>query len=622
MASSTVAQWKGGDNLLLVKMIHQVAVKHTGRYEDLLQELTNIFSNDEEKLKIVKSCVEKMRSVSVRFKNKRKGANAAALVPSLFEIAENTREKKKAYIGRSSEVKMKVVNPGAHEVVTFLTPKKKTSGKAPVMKEMTLNEKEKKAMLERLSEPVFTLADFSKDELSEAMEVQESLREVLEMQELRMHQDASVEKENESLKSLFEVAFRALIAENVKKPEIYLCATGSEVNWDINVKDSSTPNSLMSSTQASLSSSIIQGKSIMAMKPEKLIDSLVVDHATYTWFVGMFLESAAAKEAVKALEVSMGQAVQMALLKTGDKSDQLYVSMAEENSKVQDGTTTLFAFYRAKFSRLKAEGAGFGSEVKIRHVTHEEEDLPKEFAGAPEEVKEAYKVLLQKPISKHPDGRPVREVQTQKESTSIESVWELKESADKVATWLGKKNKDKRKKEEEDSESSSGGEDQSSQQKKKEGQPPKKQKGLVRKLQQQVQSLENYKRKVEAKKPQDRDGKSGRDSRDKPECFDYRDTGKCSRGSSCKFEHREKDGRGGRQPPHSSSSSSHSSTPSDACRDLVRSGKCRKGRDCRSNHGKSSRTAKKQCLWEEKGKLCPHLFRQGGCNYFHKYVKN
>ena len=73
MASSTVTQWKGGDNLLLVKKIHQVAVKHTGRYEDLLQELTNVFSSDEDKLKIVKSCVEKMRSVSVRFKNKRKG---------------------------------------------------------------------------------------------------------------------------------------------------------------------------------------------------------------------------------------------------------------------------------------------------------------------------------------------------------------------------------------------------------------------------------------------------------------------------------------------------------------------------------------------------------------------
>ena len=140
----------------------------------------------------------------------------------------------------------------------------------------------------------------------------------------------------------------------------------------------------------------------------------------------------------------------------------------------------MFAFYRAKFSRLKAEGAGLNSEVKVRHVTHEEvlEDLPKEFAGAPEEVKEAYKVLLQKPISKHPDGRPVREVQTQKESTSIESVWELKESADKVANWLDKKNKEKRKKEEDDSESSSVSEDQSSQKKKKEGQSPKKQKGI------------------------------------------------------------------------------------------------------------------------------------------------
>jgi hypothetical protein len=389
-----------------------------------------------------------MRSVSVRFKNKRKGANAAALVPSLFEIAENTREKKKAYISRGSEVKMKVVNPGRAEVLTFLTPQKNAKGKTPAMREMTLNETEKKAMLEHLSEPVFTLADFSKDEIEEAMEVQRSLREVLEEQEQRAHQDASVEKENESLKSLFEVAFRALIAENVKKPEIYLCETG-EVDWDIDVKDKYTQNSLMLSTQTSLSSSIIQGKSIMATKPDKLIDGLIVDHATYSWFVGMFLEPAAAKEAVVALEESMGQAVQAALLKTGDKSDQLYVSMAEENSKVQDGTTTLFAFYRAKFSRLKAEGAGLNSEVKVRHVTHEEvlEDLPKEFAGAPEEVKEAYKVLLQKPISKHPDGRPVREVQTQKESTSIESVWELKESADKVANWLGKKNKEKRKKE-------------------------------------------------------------------------------------------------------------------------------------------------------------------------------
>ena len=131
MASSTVTQWKGGDNLLLVKKIHQVAVKHTGRYEDLLQELTNVFSSDEDKLKIVKSCVEKMRSVSVRFKNKRKGANVAAQVPSLFEIDENTREKKKAYVSQNSAVKMKVVDQGKKRVATFLTPKKDADGKTP-----------------------------------------------------------------------------------------------------------------------------------------------------------------------------------------------------------------------------------------------------------------------------------------------------------------------------------------------------------------------------------------------------------------------------------------------------------------------------------------------------------
>ena len=171
MASSTVAQWKGGDNLLLLKRIHQVAVKHTGRYEDLLQELTNVFSSDEDKLKIVKSCVEKMRSVSVRFKNKRKGANVAAQVPSLFEIAENTREKKKAYVLSNSEVKMKVVDQGKKRVATFLTPKKDADGKTPAMKEVTLSEAEKKTMLDQLSEPVFTLADFTKGEIAEATEV-------------------------------------------------------------------------------------------------------------------------------------------------------------------------------------------------------------------------------------------------------------------------------------------------------------------------------------------------------------------------------------------------------------------------------------------------------------------
>jgi len=40
--------------------------------------------------------------------------------------------------------------------VTFLTPRKKANGKTQVVEEMTLNEKEKKALLEHLSEPVFT----------------------------------------------------------------------------------------------------------------------------------------------------------------------------------------------------------------------------------------------------------------------------------------------------------------------------------------------------------------------------------------------------------------------------------------------------------------------------------
>ena len=67
-----------------------------------------------------------------------------------------------------------------------------TPSNMPQSKEQRLMELEarvkllekQKAMLEHLSEPVFTLADFSQGEVDEAMQVQESLREVLERRPL------------------------------------------------------------------------------------------------------------------------------------------------------------------------------------------------------------------------------------------------------------------------------------------------------------------------------------------------------------------------------------------------------------------------------------------------------
>ena len=92
--STYVDVWRGGDNLDLVDKVACIAAKHVGRYEDMVKEMTNFFTKETKKVEIMKSCSEKMRDVANRFKADRRAPKSGAMVPTLFQLAQELREKK------------------------------------------------------------------------------------------------------------------------------------------------------------------------------------------------------------------------------------------------------------------------------------------------------------------------------------------------------------------------------------------------------------------------------------------------------------------------------------------------------------------------------------------------
>ena len=126
--STVVGTWKEGGNLTLSEHVACIAAKHVGRYEDMIKELVVFFGGDTKKVEILKSCQERMRDVSNRFKEDRRAPRSGTNVPQLLNLAQELREKKKQFLIATQGEEKVVVTVGAvvraGAAVQYLTPVK------------------------------------------------------------------------------------------------------------------------------------------------------------------------------------------------------------------------------------------------------------------------------------------------------------------------------------------------------------------------------------------------------------------------------------------------------------------------------------------------------------------
>ena len=620
--STSVDTWKGGDNLALVDKVASIAAKHVGRCEDLIKELTIFFGGHSQKVEILKSCSERMRDIANRFKEERRNPKGSQQVPDLFQVAEKLRETKKAFLKSTMDqdrvdltLGFDVQSPAkpTRQDLQYLTPVKNMPVKKTPTQKMFRQE-----VLARLQQPILTLLDLTDLEKQEATLYQEYLEEQAEAARSKSWDKASVEKENSQMARLVGIAFRALLAENVKKYEAYKSQSGQgEIRWDYNVKNLTTSeNDVLYMTKASYASKMVQVRGAETMKPADLLETLEAERIKYEWFIKMFMPEKEAEKATLELEQSLGQLIQTSLL-NGSEAMRMYVSMAEENRGVLDNITSLFSFYRTKFSRLKVGGVGDSkptkSPIKVNHIT---EETPLDEHSMPEDVKEAFSILLQRPISKHPQGMPVSETHTQTESATVESVWQLKDNIDKVAAWVGKPKGGTKRKKALDSDS----EEEPEQQEKGKGKKKAEGTTSIKKLEQRVSRMES---KVGQNKSVSWADSHQRPHRERPNqqkpqpvCYDFQ-KGKCTR-NSCRFSHGNQQG-----PPKERRPGPQVEIPDDACATIKAGKKC-KQKGCPANHGKFNTNSKRQCWHEEKEKLCYSLYNKEGCHFLHdnSYSKN
>jgi hypothetical protein len=259
--STVVGTWKEGGNLTLSEHVACIAAKHVGRYEDMIKKLVVFFVGDTKKVEILKSCQEMMRDVSNRFKEDRRAPRSGTNVPQLLNLAQELREKKKQFlIATQGEEKVEVtvgavVRSGAD--VQYLTPVKNLK-----THKVRAPRSWRKKMLEKLLAPIFSTDDLTQEELEEATLHRERLKEQAAAARSEAWNDSSVEKENFQMAALWEVAFRALLAENMKMYQVYKDHSGKgDIRWDINVKTlTESENEVFVMTEAALAASIMQVK--------------------------------------------------------------------------------------------------------------------------------------------------------------------------------------------------------------------------------------------------------------------------------------------------------------------------------------------------------------------------
>ena len=598
--STVVGTWKEGGNLTLTEHVACIASKHVGRYDDVIKELVVFFAGDTKKVEILKSCQERMRDVSNRFKEDRRAPRSGTNVPPLITLAQELREKKKQFlIATKDEEKVavtvgSVLRSGAD--IQYLTPVKNLKTQRVLVPQAW-----RKKVLEKLLTPIFCTDDLTQEELEEATLHRERLKEQAEELRSEAWNNSSVEKENSQMAVLWGVAFRALLAENMKMYHVYKDHSGKgDIRWNINVKTlTDSENEVFVMTEAALAANIMQIRASSGVP--QLTESLEAERIKYEWFVKMFLPEEKAEKAVLKLEQSLGQLVRNAIVSGSDIGMKLVVPLAEESAEVKGGKGSLFSFFRSTFSRLRV------GEVKPQkptksplHVNHLDEKAPSDeelVKEMPEDVKEAYEILMQRPISKHPQGVPVSETHRQKESTTVESLWQLKDKVDKVTGWAQKNKKLKKRKIKDDSSSEEESKSDKNKKAKSKGKPAVEE---VHKLEQRLNALESKMKGGPAKRP----------------CYSFRDNGKCARGDTCKFSHEGKPSTQ-TQPKTPVKRDGYVELPDNIC-DNVRRGAC-KAQNCAANHGTFNKNSKVKCHHDERKQLCFNRFRKPeGCRYFHE----
>lgn len=627
--STLVDTWSGGNNLLLVEKVAHIASKHVGRCEDMIKELTFFFTGDTQKVEIVKSCAERMRDVTNQFKEDRR-ATKSRNVPELLQLAQELREKKVKFLSSTIGQPSITITVGSSlnssikptlKDLQYLTPVKNLKT-AKVNAPIAWREK----LLSDLQQPIFMIEDLSKQELKEAELHRQRLKEQAQAARKESWQDTSMEKENSQMTHLLEIALRALLAENIKRYDIYKDHAGSgDIRWDLDVKDLPTSqNEILHMAKEAYAAKVVQVKGVDSLKPKALVDALEAERIKFEWFVKMFMTTDSAERAVKKLERSIGQIIHDSLLNSSDTSMQVYATLGEENAGVKDGTTTLFAFYRTKFSNLKAgqvkDKPTKSPLIKVNHISGE---TPLDIDDMPEDIKEAYSIFLQRPISKHPQGMPVSETHRQTESSSVESLWQMQDNLGKVVDWATSRKKKKGLDSDSDAEEPKGTHSSKKQKTATEADKKKSDKAsepTVQSLLKRIHKLEtkgrDSNRQVNwADKNQKPSNGRDKSNQQKPSqvCWDFQ-KGKCAR-ANCRFQHE------GHEPQSERRRSIE--IPDDACASIKAGKKC-KQKGCAANHGKFKKTAKRQCWNEEKGQLCYNLFGKEGCHFLHEdsYSKN
>ena len=620
--------WNGGSNLKLVSHVFGIYLANKLKYVSMFEALLSSFQNDVEKTLVMQEGCAKASEILEIYRQRRTQAGRLSTpLPSLLDILKECRKAKSDKLEWEADGDGDIVIDAAFREgdgesqddypsgpMLLETPAKKQirSRKIGIANEGRME------YIEFLKRPLFSVEEAEVEEKKEAEALLLSRHKEQTEDSSRNFKLVSIQKENAELHSLFELMFRALVCQNDKSPHLYKRNDGvGDIDWDINIRDNKTDNSVLETLDVELVSEATHGSHVSELTPRGIVDIFVKEQAKYVWFVGMYKAQSLVPESVKKFEVSLGQVVQRRLKESKDPKEQIFVQMCGLDPEVKGKKLSTFAFYRARFEESGVQGDG-ATGIKPPTVRFVNQGKSKENLKEVENVVDSL-VLKLGPISKHPNGEPQEEVHEELKQKLLKTVWKLKEKAEA---------KMKTKKEE-------GSEDEESE---AEVTDAKKRKGSKRKTEEDTMKTVVKMLKEQEGRFKRMYGKNGKaptddkeDDKRKGICFGFKEKGRCTFGDRCRFSHAERDkkdarrqgvpGRQGRAPEEEKGKGRLPDPPSEACEKLKKTGKCEDDQ-CGARHGKWNKTTDRTCNYEKEGKCCKFLFTSDGCTFLHEKIKN